>query len=102
MDAAAVVVWWIILIVALVLTVLIVATIVRIVEHVREIDRLAKVTLPAAVGIVENTAIIAALEGVLPVVGRLVAGAGAIDSTSASIARRVAAVRRALSAAGPD
>lgn len=101
MDAAIVVVWWIILIVALVLTVLIVATIVRIVEHVREIDRLAKVTLPAAVGIVENTAVIAALEGVLPVVGRLVAGAGALDSTAASIARRVAAVRRAL-AGGAD
>lgn len=96
METAIVVVWSISLLLALVLTLLIVATIVRIVHHAREIDRLAKATLPAAVGIVENTAIIGALEGVLPVVGRLVAGAGVIDATSASIARRVAAVRRAL------
>lgn len=96
METAIVVVWSISLLLALVLTVLIVVTIVRIVHHAREIDRLAKATLPAAVGIVENTAIIGALEGVLPVVGRLVAGAGVIDATSASIARRVAAVRRAL------
>lgn len=90
-------VWVLTLIVALVLTVFIVAEVVRIIHHSQEIDRLGKATLPAAVGIVENTAVIAALEGVLPVVGRLVAGAGAIDATSASIARRVAAVRRALS-----
>jgi len=100
-ETAIVLVWIITLIIALILTVLAVATIVRIVHHAKEIDRLAKVTLPAAVGIVENTAVIGALEGVLPVVGRLVAGAGASDATSASIARRVAAVRRALSAGGP-
>lgn len=96
METAIVVVWSISLLLALFLTLLIVVTIVRIVHHAHEIDRLAKVALPAAVGIVENTAIIGALEGVLPVVGRLVAGAGVIDATSASIARRVAAVRRAL------
>lgn len=96
METAIVVVWSISLLAALFLTLLIVVTIVRIVHHAREIDRLAKVTLPAAVGIVEHTAIIGALEGVLPVVGRLVAGAGVIDATSASIARRVAAVRQAL------
>lgn len=96
METAIVVVWSLSLLLALVLTLLIVVTIVRIVHHVSEIDRLAKVTLPAAVGIVENTAIIGALESVLPVVGRLVAGAGIIDATSASIARRVAAVRHAL------
>jgi len=96
-ETLIILVWAVGLIIALVLTVLIVATIVRIVHHAHEIDRLGKVTLPAAVGIVENTAVIGALEGVLPVVGRLVAGAGAIDATSASIARRVAAVRRSLS-----
>ncbi len=97
METAMILVWILTLIMALVLTVCIVAQVVRIIHHAREIDRLGKLTLPAAVGIVENTAVIAALEGVLPVVGRLVAGAGAIDATSASIARRVAAVRRALS-----
>ncbi len=96
METAIVIVWSLTLLVALFLTVLIVATVVRVIHHAREIDRLGKVTLPAAVGMVENTAVIAALEGVLPVVGRLVAGAGVINSTSESIARRVAAVRRAL------
>jgi hypothetical protein len=95
-----IVVWSITLILALFLTLLVVAEIVRIVHHAREIDRLGKLTLPAAVGIVENTAVIAALEGVLPVVGRLVAGAGVIDTTSASIASGVAAVRRALTGGG--
>lgn len=97
METAIIVVWSITLVLALFLTLLVVAEIVRIVHHAREIDRLGKLTLPAAVGIVENTAVIAALEGVLSVVVRLVAGAGVIDTTSASIARRVAGVRRSLS-----
>ena len=96
MDVAIVIAWWIALLGALVLTAIAVLEIVRVVHHAREIDRLAKVALPAAVGIVENTVIIAALEGVVPVVGRLAAGAGALAETSASIARRVATVRRAL------
>ena len=100
METAIIIVWAITLVIALIFTVLIVATVVRVIQHSREIDRLGKVTLPAAVGIVENTAVIGALEGVLPVVGRLVAGAGVIDATSASIARRVGAVRRALTSGG--
>ena len=101
MEIAIVVVWWIALLGALVLTAIAVLEIVRVVHHAREIDRLAKVALPAAVGIVENTAIIAALEGVVPVVGRLAAGSEALAETSASIARRVATVRRTL-AGGRD
>lgn len=100
MDLAIVIVWWIALLGALVLTVVAVLEIARVVHHAREIDRLAKVALPAAVGIVGNTAIIAALEAVVPVVGRLAGGAGALAETSASITRRVAAVGRAL-AGGP-
>lgn len=100
METAIIIVWIVTLLIALVLTVAIVATVVRVIHHAREIDRLGKLTLPAAVGIVENTAVIGALEGVLPVVGRLVAGAAVIDATSASIARRVAAVRRALTGGG--
>lgn len=96
METAIIVIWTIALLGALALTVVVVAEVVRVVHHAREIDRVVKVALPAAVGIVENTQIIAALEGVLPVVGRLVAGAGVIDATSASIARRVAVVRRSL------
>ena len=96
METAIIVIWTIALLGALGLTVIVLAEVVRVVHHAREIDRVVKVALPAAVGIVENTQIIAALEGVLPVVGRLVAGAGVIAATSASIARRVAAVRRSL------
>lgn len=96
METAIIVVWTIALLGALGLTIIVVAEVVRVVHHAREIDRLGKLTLPAAVGIVENTQVIAALEGVLPVVGRLVAGAGVIDATSASIQRRVATVRRSL------
>ena len=96
METIIIVVWLLTLLAALGLTLFIVTELVRVVHHAREIDRLGKLTLPSAVGIVENTAVIGALEGVLPVVGRLVAGAGVIDTTSASIARRVAAVRRAL------
>ena len=96
METAIVVVWAIALLGAVGLTAIVVAEAVRVVHHAREIERLSNVALPAAVGIVENTQVIAALEGVLPVVGRLVAGAGVIDATSASIAQRVAAVRRSL------
>ncbi len=96
MEAAIIAVWTVTLLGALGLTVIVLAEVVRVVHHAREIDRVVKLALPAAVGIVENTQVIAALEGVLPVVGRLVAGAGVIDATSASIARRVAAVRRSL------
>jgi hypothetical protein len=99
-ETAIIVVWWIALLGALALTIIAILEIARVVHHAREIDRLGKLTLPAAVGIVENTAVIAALAGVLPIVGRLVAGTGVIDATSASIARRVAAVRRALSGGG--
>lgn len=96
MEAAILAVWAVTLVLALALTIPIVAELVRIVHHVRQIDRLARTALPAAQGIAGNTAVIAALADVLPVVGRLTAGGAALDATSASIARRVAAVRRAL------
>ena len=51
MDVAIVIAWWIALLGALVLTAIAVLEIVRVVHHAREIDRLAKVALPAAVGI---------------------------------------------------
>lgn len=96
METAILVVWAVTLILALALTVPIVAELVRIVHHARQIDRLARTALPAAQGIAENTAVIAALAEVVPVVARLRSGAAALDATTASIARRVAAVRRAL------
>jgi len=95
-DAAIAIVWAVTLILALALTVPIVAELVRIVHHARQIDRLARTALPAAQGIAGNTAVIAALAEVVPVVARLSSGAAALDATTASIARRVAAIRRGL------
>ena len=96
MDVAIVVVWWIALLGALALTVAILGQIVRVVHHAHEIDRLAKVALPAAQGIAANTAAIAELEGVLRTAGRLLAGVEAIAGTAAAIEGRVAALGRAL------
>jgi len=92
MHAAILVVWWIILLGALFLTVLAVAEIVMVIGHLREIDRLAKRTLPAAQGIVANTATIAALEGVLQTAVRLLSGVQLLDRTAARIDSHVAAV----------
>src|SRR4051794_79522 len=74
MDGLIITLWWLILILALVLTVILLAVVVRVVFALREIDRLARMTLPAAVGIVENTAMIAALDDVLAQAGRLLHG----------------------------
>lgn len=96
MEAAVIVVWWIALLGALVLTVLILAEIVRVVHHAREISRLARLALPAAEGIAANTAPLAELGSVLQTAGRLVAAAETIDRTAAAIEGRVAALGRAL------
>ena len=98
MDAAIVIVWIVALLGALVLTVLVLAEVFRVVHHAREIRRLALVTLPAAVGIVENTAVLAALPAVGQTVGRLAATAAAIARVAAAIEGRTAALRRALGA----
>jgi hypothetical protein len=100
METAIVVVWIVALLGALFLTAVAGAQIVRIVHHAREIDRLAREALPAAAGIAENTATIAALEGVLQTAGRLLAAAEALDRTTAAIAGRTATVRRALASRG--
>lgn len=100
MDALVLVVWWISLILALALTVLILPVIVRIVFALREIDRLAKMALPAAAGIAENTAAIAALDDVLAQAGRLLGGVQAIGGATAGIRQQVAAVGAVLSRKG--
>lgn len=96
METAVIIVWWIALLGALILTAIVVGEIVRVVHHVREISRLASVTLPAAGGIAANTAVLAALEGVGVTVGRLLGTAQAIDRVAAAIEGRTAALARAL------
>jgi hypothetical protein len=92
MDALVIAAWWIILIVALVLTAIVLPVIIRVIFALREIDRLAKMTLPAAVGIVDNTATIAALDDVLAQAVRLLNGVQAIGGVAAGIHRKVALV----------
>ena len=100
MEALVITVWWITLILALVLTAIVLPVIIRIVFALREIDRLAKMTLPAAVGIVENTATIAALNDVLTQAVRLLTGVQAIGGVAAGIHQKVAAVGAVLSRKG--
>lgn len=100
MDALLIIVWWIALIVALILTVVAVLEISRVVHHLREIDRLAKVTLVAASGIASNTAVLTALDDVLTTAGRLGAGVEAIAAVSAGIKAGVGRVAGVLGGQG--
>ncbi len=101
MDAAIIVVGWIALVVALILTVIAVANIVVVIGHAREINRLAKVALPAAQGIAGNTATIAQLEGVLQTAGRLLQAVEVLDRTTSAIEGRLAGLGRALARKNP-
>ncbi len=100
METAVVVIWWVVLILALALTVIILPVIFHVVHALREIDRLAKVALPSAVGIVENTATIAALDDVLAQARRLLRGVQLIGDVANGIEQKVTAVGAAL--AGKD
>ena len=92
METLVIVVWWIVLIVALVLTVIVLPVIIRVIFALREIDRLARMALPAAVGIVGNTATIAALDDVLAQAVRLLNGVQAIGGVATGIRTKVAVV----------
>ena len=98
MDALTATVWWIALILALIITLVLLAVIIRVVFILREIDRLARRTLPAAAGIAQNTATIAALDDVAAQAGRLLGGVHEIESAAASIRQRVARIGAALTA----
>ena len=87
---------WIGLIVALILTVPVVRYALAVIRKANEIARLAERTLSAAVGILNNTAPIAELEKTRGVAGQLLATAGAIDAGAASVRRKVEAVGQAL------
>jgi hypothetical protein len=100
MQTLVVVVWWATLLLALVLTVVLVPVIVRVIFALREIDRLAKLTLPAAGGIADNLVAIAALDDVLAQAGRLLRGVQAIGGLAAGIHQHVAAVGASLGRKG--
>lgn len=96
METLVIVVWWITLILALALTAVVLPVIIRVIFALREIDRLAQMTLPAAVGIVDNTATIAALDDVLAQAVRLLQAVQAIGPVATGIHDKVAAVGAVL------
>ena len=100
METSVLVVWWIGLLGALALTVVAVAEIVRVVHHAMEIKRLAREVLPAAGGIVANTALIADLEGVTRTGGRLLAAVEGLGRTAASIEGHAGALGSVLPTKG--
>lgn len=97
MDAI-VTIWWVSLILALVVTVPVLGVVFRFLHHAREIDRLARVTLEAALGIHGNTANIAMLQKLLAHATSLAMTCAAIDGVAGQIHSRGASVVRSLSA----
>lgn len=96
METAILVVWWIALILALILTLWILKLVILIVRTERDILKLAGTTLPAAEGIANNTALISKLEATKGVAGRILHAAIAIESGSASIDEKLRSVGSAL------
>jgi hypothetical protein len=89
-------VWWITLLAALMLTIPILLVILRVVFFLREIDRLAREAAQSSAGIADNTATVAALDAVLAQTVRLLGGVQAIGGVAISIRGHVATVGAAL------
>jgi hypothetical protein len=79
------IVWWIGLAVALVVTAIDVVLLLRVIRAAKKIDGLAGRTLPAAVGIVNNTAAIKNLEATNQVAAELLAKATPIVNVANAI-----------------
>lgn len=88
--------WWITLIIAFVATIPLLAIVTRFIRHAREIDRLATVTLTAAVGVAGNTANIPLLDNLLAKAGSIAATSAAIDGVAAKIHADAGAVVQTL------
>jgi|SRR5215216_7301808 sensor histidine kinase regulating citrate/malate metabolism len=96
MDTSIIVVWWIALIIALILTLIVLKLVILVVRTERDILRLAHRTLPAARGIAANTALISKLETTKGVAGKILSVAIAIESVAASIEQKLRSVGRGL------
>lgn len=94
--------WWITLIIAFVATVPLLAIVTRFVRDAREIDRLATVTLHAAVGVAGNTANIPLLDHLLEKAGSIAATSAAIDGVAAKIHADAGAVVHTLTKGSAD
>jgi len=96
METAMVVVWWVALILALILTLWILKLVTLIVRTERDILQLAQTTLTAAGGIEKNTALISKLETTKAVAGKILGASLAIESSTSSIAKKLRSVGEAL------
>ncbi len=86
------IVWWIGIAVALIVTVIDVHLLIRVIKAARKIDVLADRTLPAAVGIVENTSALKNLTATNEVAAALIANATPIVTVAAAIDKKLSAV----------
>jgi hypothetical protein len=88
--------WWFTLIIAFVATIPLLAIVSRFVRHAREVDRLATVTLEAAVGVAGNTANIPLLDDLLARAGSIAGTSAAINGVAAKIHADAGAVVQTL------
>ncbi|MGI8493885.1 MAG: hypothetical protein ACR2L1_01060 [Pyrinomonadaceae bacterium] len=86
------IVWWSGIVVALIVTVIDVYLLIRVIKAAKKIDGLAGRTLPAAVGIVENTSALKNLTATNEVAAALIAGATPIVNVADAIDNKLAAV----------
>ena len=86
------IVWWIGIVIALIVTVIDVHLLIRVIKAAKKIDVLADRTLPAAVGIVENTSALKNLTATNEIAAALIAGATPIVNVADAIDKKLAAV----------
>ncbi len=86
------IVWWSGIVVALIVTVIDVYFLIRVIKAAKKIDGLAGRTLPAAVGIVENTSALKNLTATNEVAAALIAGATPIVNVADAIDKKLSSV----------
>ena len=91
-----IVVWWFTLAIAFIATIPLLGLLTRFIRHAREVDRLARVTLTAAVGVAGNTGNIPLLDKLLEKAGSIAATSAAIDGVAAKIHADAGAVVQTL------
>ena len=91
-ESAIKIIWWIGIVVALIVTVIDVIFLLRVIAAAKKIERLAERTLPAAVGIMNNTSAIEKLGATNQVAAELLAKATPIVNVANSIDGKLKAV----------
>ena len=88
------IVWWTGIVIALIVTLIDVHLLVRVIKAAKTIDKLAGRTLPAAVGIVENTSALKNLTATNEVAAALIKGATPIVKVADAIDKKLSAVSK--------